>query len=133
MAVVHAAQLAASGYIVIARHPWLSGRLAEAARQLGIAIPSDALLLRIPPPWAKTRGYLSNASLGQLRAMSEFGKVAAETAGRPVAERLVTIRERLAGKTYGRMPKYKAPRLPAVNAELAKKSRTAQALAVAQM
>jgi len=112
--VVRAAALVASGYLVKARHPWRSGKLARYARELGIVIPSDALLLRIPPPWSKVRDYLAAASDYQLQAMLAFGEVAHETAGQPLDARIRTIVSRLKGKTYGRKPKISAPNLEKV-------------------
>lgn len=119
MVTLRAAELAASGYLVIASHPWKSGRLAQYARELGINVPADAVVLRIPPPWAKTRDYLNAASVYQLQAMLEFGRIAHETAGQPLNVRLKTIRERLAGRTYGRTPKPRAPALPKIERLLA--------------
>lgn len=132
MVVVHAAQLVASGYLVLAKHPWQSGKLAEYARRLGINVPADALLLRIPPPWAKVRDYLAAASPYQLEAMLNFGEVNAELAGRPLIERLLEVRNRLHGKTYGRTPKVRAPALPKVRMMLEMKKRAMPVAPVAQ-
>ena len=123
MVVLRASELAASGYMVIADHPWKTGDLKRIAKKLGIVVPPDAVVLRIPPPWSEKRDYLEAASTNQLKAMLEFGKVASETAGLPLDERLITIRNKLKGKTYGRKPQVKAPRLPNVEKELARRQR----------
>lgn len=119
MVVVRAGELASSGYLVLSEHPWKSGRLKEVAKKLGIEVPPDAILVKIPPPWSKARDYLLGANTNQLRAMLEFGRVASETAGQPLENRLQTIRERLGGRTYGRTPRVRAPALPKIERILA--------------
>ena len=114
MVVVRSAELAASGYLVIAKHPWKTGELARAARELGISIPADAVLLRIPPPWSKVRDYLAAASTAQLEAMLNFGEVASKTRGKPILVRLKEIQKALKGRSYGRKPKVYTPNLPKV-------------------
>ena len=130
MVVLRAGELAASGYLVIARHPWASGKLARAAKRLGIHVPSDAVVLRIPPPWAKTRGYLEAASEAQLRAMLEFGRVARETAGMPIEERLKRISEQLKGKSYGGKPMVRRLVLDRIREMLEERAGGAEAAAV---
>lgn len=118
MVVVRASQLAAGGYLVLAEHPWKSGKLARYAKELGIEVPGDAIVLRVPPPWAKTREYLEGASDYQLQSMLGFGEVASRTAGQPLNVRLKTIAQELRGRSYGRTPKVKAPVLPKIRAML---------------
>ena len=119
MVTLRASELAASGYFVIARHPWLSGKLAEYAKALGKVYPKDAVLLRIPPPWSVMRDYLDGASEAQLRAMLEFGRVAQETAGQPLIRRLTTIKERLSGREYpGKREKPKITALQLIEQKL---------------
>jgi len=80
--------------LVIARNPWLGGKLLSAAKEAGVNV-KKALYFRNPPPWSKFRNYRKGASEKQLQVWSRFERVAKETAGMPIAERIKRIRQAL--------------------------------------
>jgi hypothetical protein len=83
----------------LALNAWNSGRLAAAARELGINV-KRMFVFRNAPPWAKEREYIRAMSPAQLAAAAAFGEVSASTYGKPIEERIKIIREKLAGKEY---------------------------------
>ena len=80
--------------LVLATNPWLSGKLAKAAKEVGVNV-KKFWYFRNPPPWSRYREYKRGASERQLQIWTEFAEVAHATAGMPVAERIRRIRERL--------------------------------------
>lgn len=88
--------------LVLATNPWLSGKLASAARKVGVNV-KKFWYFRNPPPWSKYREYRRGASPKQLEVWDKFAEVSRSTRGMPIEERIRVIRERLA-KTRGVVP-----------------------------
>ena len=80
--------------LVLATNPWLSGKLATAAREAGVNV-KKFWYFRNPPPWSRYRDYLDGLSDKQREIIERFRAVAKETRGMPIAERIKIIRERL--------------------------------------
>ena len=80
--------------LVIAMNPWLSGKLAKAAREAGVNV-RKFWYFRNPPPWSRYREYKRGASDRQLAIWEEFARVSSANRGKPVAERIRAIREAL--------------------------------------
>lgn len=83
--------------LVLATNPWLSGKLAKAAKEAGVNV-RKFWYFRNPPPWSRYREYLAAMSPAQREVIERFRAVAKETAGMPIAERIRIIRERLSKK-----------------------------------
>jgi len=83
--------------LVIAMNPWLSGKLAKASREAGVNV-KKFWYFRNPPPWSRYREYKRGASQRQLEIWDRFTTVAHETRGKPIAERIKIIRERLSAR-----------------------------------
>lgn len=80
--------------LVLATNPWLSGKLAVAARKAGVNV-KKFWYFRNPPPWSRYREYKRGASPKQLAVWERFAEVSRSTAGKPIEERIVEIRRML--------------------------------------
>jgi hypothetical protein len=80
--------------LVRARNPWLSGKLAIAAKKLGIRVKKREYE-RNPPPWSRYLDYWDGASDRQKAFWSVLGSVSAETRGMSIEERIPKIRKAL--------------------------------------
>ncbi|NOZ31442.1 MAG: hypothetical protein GXO68_05820 [Crenarchaeota archaeon] len=85
--------------LVLARNPWLSGKLAKAAKEVGVTV-RKFFYFRNPPPWSHVREFDKGASDAQKQVWGQFGKVSAENKGKSVEERIEAIRRALAGKKF---------------------------------
>ena len=103
--------------LLIKNNPWYygTGKLGSIVKQ-GLASSNKPFYLATPPPWYEDPTKLSE---GQLAAVRDFVKINWEMRGKPLAERIRTIKDRMKNKTYvpeekrkKRAPSVKYKRLP---------------------
>jgi len=84
--------------LILKRNPWYYGvgKFGEIVKQ-GLATPHEPFYLATPPPWFEDPTKLSDAQLAVVR---DFIKINWEYKGKPLAERLKAIKERMKGKKY---------------------------------
>lgn len=82
--------------LVYARNPWRSGKLAVAAKKLGIVV-RDERIYRNPPPWSIYREHEAGASERQKAIWGVFGSISKATKGLPIDERIEKIRKGMEG------------------------------------
>jgi hypothetical protein len=70
-------ELIDSGLFITATNPYLSGKLAKIARELGFTVKST-MIIRRSPPWSKARLYLNGMSRKQLERIASFIELIAE-------------------------------------------------------
>jgi len=80
-----------------ARNPWLNpnSKLASAVR-MGLARPKKELVFKNPPPWYARPEALSDAQKAQVE---RFARVASQTKGMSVVDRIRMIKEQASGPT----------------------------------
>lgn len=86
-------------FVLVQRNPWESGKLAIAAKKLGIRIKKKEFY-RSPPPWSRYRDYDKGASDAQKKVWAIFGYVSHEHAGKSVEERVQALRRALEHKKF---------------------------------
>jgi hypothetical protein len=103
--------------LIIKKNPWYhgTGKLKAIVRE-GLATPSKSFYLATPPPWFEDPTKLSE---GQLAVVRDFVKINWEMRGKPLAERIRTIKDKMKGKAYvpeekrkKKAPSIKYKRLP---------------------
>jgi len=111
------AKLLESKVFVKATNPWTHPRLRKILEALGKA-PKTDVIIRLAPPWAKSRLYLKGASEAQLERWEFAATKFKETAGLKAEERIPRLHKELA---TGRRPRKARPARdirPAIRAEL---------------
>jgi len=86
---------------VLKKNPWLSGKLASLVKK-GLARVKKEYILADLPPWAEDPSRLSRAQIYQIL---RFSKVAHETRGMSIEDRILRIKQEASGPTGMARPK----------------------------